>query len=210
MQRDEIGGFAEDGSPVIGRITSFTPGTMPEAHAHWRGQLAWCPDRPVTVETGRKLHLLSPGMAIWLPPTHRHRIRAEGARQSVSLYTRPAAAPLPKDPTPFPLEALEAELLRALAGSSRADRQEPAFVRLTAVLWDRLAPPLRPRCPCPQTRACVGSRWHISMGPTNRSTTGLGHWRCRGAACNGSSVAIRDKTGPPGCETFDWHAPLPR
>lgn len=106
MQRDEIGGFAEDGSPVIGRITSFTPRTMPEAHAHWRGQLAWCPDRPVTVETGRKLHLLSPGMAIWLPPTHRHRIRAEGARKSVSLYTRPAGAPLPKDPTPFPLEAL--------------------------------------------------------------------------------------------------------
>mgnify|MGYP000235833628 CR=1 FL=1 len=65
MQRDEIGGFAEDGSPVIGRITSFTPGTMPEAHAHWRGQLAWCPDRPVTVETGRPLPLLPPGMRIW-------------------------------------------------------------------------------------------------------------------------------------------------
>lgn len=164
MQRDEIGGFAEDGSPVIGRITSFTPGTMPEAHAHWRGQLAWCPDRPVTVETGGRLHLLSPGMAIWLPPTHRHRIRAEGARKSVSLYTRPAAAPLPKAPTPFPLEALEAELLRTLAGSSRADRQEPAFARLTAVLWDRLARPApAPTLPLPtdpRLRRIAGtSRW---------------------------------------------------
>ncbi|MGR3312496.1 AraC family transcriptional regulator [Roseovarius indicus] len=150
MQRDEIGGFVEDGSPVIGRITSFTSGTMPEAHAHWRGQIAWCPDRSVTIETGRRLHLLSPGMAIWLPPTHRHRIRAEGARKSVNLYTRPAAAPLPKAPTPFPLEALEAELLRTLAGSSRADRQEPAFARLIAVLWDRLARPApAPTLPLP-------------------------------------------------------------
>lgn len=173
MQRDEIGGFVEDGSPLIGTVTGFSPATMPKAHAHWRGQLAWCPDRPVTVETGRRLHLLSPGMAIWLPPTHRHRIRAEGARQSVNLYTRPGAAPLPGAPTPFPLEALEAELLRTLAAASRADRQEPAFARLTAVLWDRLARP----APAPTLPLPADPRLRrIALAHLDGADCSLDHW----------------------------------
>lgn len=141
MQQDARGGYVEDGSPVIGIITGFTPATMPEAHAHQRGQLAWCPDRPVTVETGRALHLVSPGTAIWLPPGHRHRIRAAGPRQSVNLYTLPDAAPLPARPAPFRLAALERELFRSLAGASRAERRDAAFARMAAVLWDRLDRP---------------------------------------------------------------------
>ncbi|AJE47111.1 helix-turn-helix domain-containing protein [Celeribacter indicus] len=141
MQTDDIGGFVEDGSPVIGTVTGFSRGTMPDTHAHRRGQLAWCPDRPVTVETGRALHLVSPGMAIWLPPDCPHRIRAGGARQSVNLYALPGHAPLPDHPAPFALGSLEREVLRTLAGAPRSDRREPAFARLTAVLWDRLARP---------------------------------------------------------------------
>ncbi|WP_334194568.1 AraC family transcriptional regulator [Pararhodobacter sp.] len=150
MQQDAIGGFVEEDSPVIGVVTGFTPATMPETHAHRRGQLAWCPDRPVTVETGAALHLVAPGTAIWLPPGHPHRIRAAGARQSVNLYTQPGAAPLPAEPAPFLLAALERELVLALAEASRADRREPAFARLVAVLWDRLDhPSATPSLPLP-------------------------------------------------------------
>ncbi|MGD9865186.1 MAG: helix-turn-helix transcriptional regulator [Pseudodonghicola sp.] len=141
MQKDEIGGFVEDGSPVIGRVTAFGAGTMPETHAHRRGQLAWCPDRPVTVEVARRIHLVSPGMAVWLPPETPHRIRAGGSRQSVNLYTLPGAAPLPSHPTSFALKPLENELIRTLASAPQADRQDPAFARLAAVLWDRLKRP---------------------------------------------------------------------
>ncbi|MEC7765060.1 MAG: helix-turn-helix transcriptional regulator [Pseudomonadota bacterium] len=142
MQSDKIGGFVDDGSPVIGTVTRFGPGAMPGVHAHRRGQLAWCPDRPVTVELTHRIHLLSPGVAIWLPPECPHRIRAEGARQSVNLYTRPGTAPLPASPTPFAIAELEQELIRTLASAPRTDRHDPAFRRLTAVLWDRLANPI--------------------------------------------------------------------
>lgn len=141
MQTDVVGGFVEDGSPVIGTITRFEAGAMPGLHSHRRGQLAWCPDRPVTIEVSRKVHFLSPGVAIWLPPDCQHRISAEGARQSVNLYTRSGDAPLPARPTPFAMAALEQELIRTLAGAPRTDRHDPAFGRLTAVLWDRLAAP---------------------------------------------------------------------
>lgn len=141
MQRDEIGGFVEDGSPMIGRVTAFRAGAMPETHAHRRGQLAWCPDRPVTVELAHRIQLVSTGMAIWLPPESPHRIHAEGSRQSVNLYTLPGEAPLPAHPAPFALTPLENELIRTLASAPRTDRQDPAFARLTAVLWDRLKRP---------------------------------------------------------------------
>ena len=149
MLWDEIGGFVEDGSPLIGTVRAFAPDGMPEAHAHRRGQLAWCPDRPVTVVTGRALHLVSPGRAIWLPPECRHRIRAEGRRQSINLYVVPGRAPLPDRVATIALEALECELMRTLAGAARADRQEPDFGRLIAVFWDRLARLARDKPPSP-------------------------------------------------------------
>jgi len=139
MQRDEIGGFVEDGSPLIGTIRSFAADSMPGSHTHRRGQLAWCPDRPVTVETGRALHMVSPDVAIWLPPECNHRIRADGTRQSINLYVLPGRAPLPDCAAAITLEALESELMRTLASATRADRVEPAFGRLIAVFWDRLA-----------------------------------------------------------------------
>lgn len=140
-QQDEVGGFVDDGSPVIGKATSFQAGAMPGTHAHRRGQLAWCPDRPVTVEVAQRIHLVSPGMAIWLPPESQHRIYAEGARQSVNLYILPGEAPLPAHPAPFALNPLENELIRTLASAPRAERRDPAFARLAAVLWDRLKRP---------------------------------------------------------------------
>lgn len=139
MQRDEIGGFVEDGSPVIGTVRSFAADGMPGSHTHRRAQLAWCPDRPVTVETGRALHIVSPNQAIWLPPECNHRIRSAGTRQSINLYVLPGRAPLPDCAAGITVEALESELMRTLASATRADRVEPAFGRLIAVFWDRLA-----------------------------------------------------------------------
>lgn len=139
MQRDEIGGFVEDGSPLIGTVRSFAADGMPGSHTHRRGQLAWCPDRPVTVETGRALHILSPDVAIWLPPECNHRIRSDGTRQSINLYVLPGRAPLPDCAAAITLEPLESELMRTLASATRADRVEPAFGRLITVFWDRIA-----------------------------------------------------------------------
>lgn len=141
MRMDKVGGFIEDGSAVIGTVTGFTPDAMPDIHAHQRGQLAWCPDRPVTVQAGRRLHLVSPSAAIWLPPECPHRISAEGNRQSINLYVRPGCAPLPDRVIPFALAGLEREMIQTLASASRTDRREPAFDRLTTVLWDRLNRP---------------------------------------------------------------------
>ncbi|MFT4013340.1 MAG: helix-turn-helix transcriptional regulator [Paracoccus sp. (in: a-proteobacteria)] len=138
---DSIGGFAEDGSPVIGTTTYFAPEAMPDAHAHARGQLAWCPNRAVMVLADAKLHLMSPSAAIWLPPGQTHRITSRAARQSVNLYTLPGATPLPDRIVPFALGALERELMLTMAGASRSDRCEAAFERLASVLWDRLRVP---------------------------------------------------------------------
>ena len=153
MRIDRIGDFIDDGSPVIGTVTAFAPGAMPDAHAHARGQLAWCPDRPVTVLAGQDLHLVSPGSAIWLPPGCVHRIAAPAARRSVNLYALPGSAPLPDRSACFALTGLERELIGTLAAAGRAERREAAFGRLAAVLWDRLARaaarPAPPRLPMP-------------------------------------------------------------
>lgn len=79
-----------------------------------------------------------------------HETKTFDRRPAATTWIMKREKELAKAPTPFPLEALEAELLRTLAGSSRADRQEPAFARLTAVLWDRLERPApAPTLPMP-------------------------------------------------------------
>lgn len=160
MPSDEIGGFVEDGSPLIGTVRSFAADAMPGFHTHQRGQLAWCPNRPVTVETGRALHLVPPDVAIWLPPECNHRIRSDCTRQSINLYMLPRHAPMPECVAAITLEALEREMMRTLASATRADRVEPAFYRLAVVFRDRLArlshgkakPPALPLPPDPRLR----------------------------------------------------------
>ena len=57
---------------------------------------------------------------------------------------------LTKSATSQGVAALERELVLALAEASRADRREPAFARLVAVLWDRLDhPSATPSLPLP-------------------------------------------------------------
>jgi len=173
MQLDKIGGFAEDGGAVIGTVTGFSPGAMPDLHSHARGQLAWCPDRPVTVLAEARLHLVPPNAAIWLPPGLMHRISAQGSRQSVNLYTLPEAAPLPSASTPFALAPLDCELIRTMASATRSDRREGAFARLASVLWDRLKRP----APVPRLSMPRDPRLRcIALAHIDGEGRSLDHW----------------------------------
>ena len=163
MQVDPVAGFEDGTARVVGVRARFEAANQPPPHRHRRGQLAHCPDAPLTVQAGDRLFLLGPGEAIWIPGSLPHALGARSGRTALNLYVEPGSTALLGDrPALFSVGGLERELVITLAASGRAEIGRPAHERLVDVLFDRLRP-TRPagtlRLPADPALAAMQRRW---------------------------------------------------
>lgn len=120
-----------DGPAVIAVVSAAAPRATP-AHAHARGQLLGAIAGLLSIDTEQERLIVPPGHAIWLPPGHRHGLRAHGACQAWSVYVAPSAC---LDLPPLPQVVAVSGLLREAvlrAASWRAADAATAAATATA------------------------------------------------------------------------------
>jgi AraC-like DNA-binding protein/quercetin dioxygenase-like cupin family protein len=110
-----------DGPAVIAVVSASAPRATP-AHAHARGQLLGAIAGLLSIDTEQERLIVPPGHAIWLPPGHRHGLRAHGACQAWSVYVAPpACADLPPLPQVVAVSGLLREAVLRAASWRAAD-----------------------------------------------------------------------------------------
>lgn len=122
-----------DGPAVIAVVSASAPRTTP-AHAHARGQLLGAIAGLLSIDTEQERLIVPPGHAIWLPPGHRHGLRAHGACQAWSVYVAPPAClDLPPLPQVVAMSGLLREAVLRAASWRAADAAAAAATTVATV-----------------------------------------------------------------------------
>ena len=121
-----------DGPAVIAVVSAAALRATP-AHAHARGQLLGAIAGLVSIDTEQERLIVPPGHAIWLPPGHRHGLRAHGVCQAWSVYVAPPAClDLPPLPQVVAVSGLLREAVLRAASWRAADAATAATTATTA------------------------------------------------------------------------------
>lgn len=107
-------------------------------HAHGKHQLAWSPDRVITVATESATFVLPPNRAVWIPARVRHEVRAGAGAELRAVYIRPGSCRIKwSRATAVAISPLTAELIGYLTDRELRGRRR---VNAEAVLIDLLEP----------------------------------------------------------------------
>ncbi|SFL73514.1 AraC family transcriptional regulator [Rugamonas rubra] len=175
-----------DGPAVIAVVAAAAPRTTP-THAHARGQLLGAIAGLLSIDTEQERLIVPPGHAIWLPPGHRHSLRAHGPCQAWSVYVAPpACADLPSLPQVVAVSGLLREavlraaswraadaeaVIGALVGSAvrSASSHSAARARIAAVILDEIAslPRQRLTLPLPSERRLLKIAQQLAADPAD-------------------------------------------
>ncbi len=118
----------------------YADGSVVGEHCHADGQLIYATVGVMQIRAARRLWLVPPQRALWIPPRLTHALQARGSVSLRTLYIVPACAQqlLGDVPRGFAVPALVRELiLRMLDRCAASDGERQS--RLIAVLVDELA-----------------------------------------------------------------------
>lgn len=119
---------------------NYADGAVVGEHCHADGQLIYATAGVMEIRADRRLWLVPPQRALWMPPRMPHALRARGTVSLRTLYIVPdrAGQALGKTPQCFMVPALIRELIiRAL--DQRTIRDRHRYGRLAGVLFDEMA-----------------------------------------------------------------------
>jgi AraC-like DNA-binding protein/quercetin dioxygenase-like cupin family protein len=144
---------------VVTRRTAYDPGHRIEPHWHRRAQFAYAVEGAMRVRTARRVWIVPPSRAVWIPAHTVHEIQTYSAVKMHSLYVdAEAARGMPDAPVVLDVTPLLRELIvRAVGLSSHYDEagDEGLLMRLLLVEIRRLD-----RCafdfPLPESGDLVG------------------------------------------------------
>lgn len=126
--------------PVTAVARDYPNGWIVGPHCHADGQFIHATDGVMEIRAARRLWLVPPGRAVWMPPRLVHELRARGPVSLRTLYIAPDGVGSPARPVPagYAVTPLLRELiLRAIRDHGRGDAIERR-ARLLAVLLDEL------------------------------------------------------------------------
>lgn len=130
--------------PIVTRRTRYEPGHHIKPHWHARAQFAFAVEGTMRVRSARRVWIVPPSRALWIPARTAHEIHMYGAVQMHSLYVSDqAAAGMPASPVVLSVTPLLRELIvRAVALPALYDEAgvDGLLMRLLMAEIRRLAP----------------------------------------------------------------------
>jgi AraC-like DNA-binding protein len=127
--------------PVIAKASAWASSYWEQAqHRHRKGQLLYAVRGLLKCETGRRVWIVPPGCAVWIPGNQAHSLRGSGEMECYCLFVEPDAAPaLPGASCTISVSSLLRELLAKAAHLPNVDHRDGPEVRLMATLLDELS-----------------------------------------------------------------------
>ncbi|MGQ0752490.1 MAG: AraC family transcriptional regulator [Betaproteobacteria bacterium] len=129
---------------VVTRRTSYPSGHHIKLHWHARAQFAFAVEGTMRVRSARRVWIVPPSRAVWIPARTAHEIHMYGPVAMHSLYVgEGAAAGMPSSPVVLSVTPLLRELIVRAAGSASAHDEsgdDGLVIRLLLAEIRRLSP----------------------------------------------------------------------
>lgn len=132
------------GPPVLALAREYPDGHILPDHSHERGQLVHAVRGVMEMTIDHQVWLIPPHRALWVPPNHRHCLRARGAVSLRSLYFSPdlSTQSCPSDPVAITVGGLLREMILRAVQVSENCPPDSHDARLLALIpgeisWSR-------------------------------------------------------------------------
>lgn len=139
LSGSSVGDISNPALPIFAHAVEVNRPHDIAGHKHLRGQLVYASYGTLQVSGEHICMLMSPNIAVWIPPHVKHTVKATSAVRYCSLFVDPTAAhSLPPRCLPVTMHALVKELALTAATFDHDYKQNSPESRLIGVLLDQL------------------------------------------------------------------------